>query len=160
MDALKSWALTICFAALAAGIAGIISPSGKMEKAYKFAVSLFFLCCLLVPLFSLKNITLTDVSLNQTTDSSKGELNSLVSEQAASVAQQNISQLVTRCCRSCGAEPLSVDVKVASEGTGRSMSVKYADVVLKASDMAKQGKIADAVMNKLGMSVKIREGGN
>jgi hypothetical protein len=159
MDALKSWALTICFAALAAGIAGIIAPSGKIEKVYKFAVSLFFLCCLLVPLFSLKNISLTGIDLNKTSGVSSSELNSVVSEQAAGVARQNISQLVARCCRSCGVEPVKVNVLV-STGTDGAMSVKSAEVVLRAADMAKKAKIATTVMNRLGMSVKIKEGGN
>ena len=159
MEALKSWGITVCFAALAAGIAGIIAPSGKMEKVYKFTVSLFFLCCLLVPLFSLKNISLGSISLSQKSSVSNRELSSAVNEQAASIAQQNVARLVASCCRTCGVEPVAVNVQVATTGTSSAMSVKSAEVVLKAADMSKQNKITDAVMNKLGITVKIKEGG-
>jgi hypothetical protein len=159
MEALKSWGTAVCLAALAAGIAGIIAPSGKMEKAYKFAVSLFFLCCLLAPLFSIKNISLGSVNLNQTNSISNGELDSAVNEQAAGIAQQNIASLVTSCCRTCGVEPVSVNVQVTAAGAGSAMSVQSAEVTVKTSDMPKQSKISDAVFSKLGITVKIKEGG-
>jgi hypothetical protein len=159
MDMLKSWGITVCLAALAAGIAGIVAPSGKMEKAFKFTVSLFFLCCLLVPLFNIRNISLDGIGFKQTGSVSNRELNSAVSEQAANMAQQNIARLVANCCRSCGAEPVTVNVQVEPSGTGGAISVKSAEVVLKSSDMSKQTKITDTVMNRLGIAVKIKEGG-
>lgn len=161
MEVLRSWGTTVCLAALAAGIAGIIAPSGKMEKVYKFAVSLFFLCCLLVPLFSLKNISLGSVSLNQTSNVSNRQLNSAVSEQAASVAQQNVSSLVENCCRSCGAVPEKINVQIAFAGGSSSseMSVSSTEVVLHSSDMSKKAKIVDTIKNKLGIDVEIKEGG-
>lgn len=42
MDAIKGWVMAICFAAVAAGMAGILAPSGNLEKIYKFVISLFF----------------------------------------------------------------------------------------------------------------------
>jgi stage III sporulation protein AF len=159
MEALKSWGITICLAALAAGIAGIIAPSGKMEKVYKFAVSLFFLCCLLVPIFSLKNISLGSITLNQANSVSNRDLSSAVSEQEASIAQQNIAQLVTNCCHTCNVKPMTVNVKVSATGTSSAISVESAEVVLKASDMSKQSKITDTVKSQLGIIVKIKEGG-
>jgi hypothetical protein len=160
MDAIKSWAVTICLAALAAGIAGIIAPSGKMEKVYKFAVSLFFLCCMLVPLFSIKGISLGKISLDYTSNSVPNrEIASTVNEQAIHLAQQNVAALVKNCCLSCGAEPKSVTVKVAASGTNSAMSVESAEVTLKTADMQKKQKIADAVMNKLGITVTVKDGG-
>lgn len=159
MEALKAWGTTVCIAALAAGIAGIIAPSGKMEKVYKFAVSLFFLCCLLVPLFSLKNITPDSISLSQTGSMSNAALSSAVKEQAASVAQQNVASLVDNCCRSKGVVPVKIRVQIAFAGSSSKMSVSLVRVVLKSSDMPKQAEITDTIKNKLGIDVKIKEGG-
>lgn len=157
MEALKSWGITICLAALAASIAAIIAPSGKMEKVFKFALSLFFLCCMLVPIFSLKNIKL-NLNMTQESSISNNELSSTVSKQATDIAQQNIAQLVASCCRSCGAEPIAVNVKIASKSSSDIMSIESAEVLLKTSDMSKKGMIADAVKKELGITVNIKDG--
>jgi stage III sporulation protein AF len=157
MDAVRSWTMTVCLAALIAGIAGIIAPSGKFEKVYKFAVSLFFLCCLLVPIFSLKNIALGSINLPQTqSDSASSSLQSAVDSQTQQMAENNISQLVKNCCSSYGVTPLAIHVTV--DGTNGIMSVQSAEAVLKVADMGQADKIKKAVMNKLGIDVKIKEG--
>jgi stage III sporulation protein AF len=159
MDAVRSWATTVCLAALIAGIAGMIAPSGKLEKVYKFAVSLFFLCCLLIPIFSLKNIALGSINLPQTqNDSASSSLQGAVDSQAQQVAEDNISQLVKNCCTGCGVTPLAIHITV--ENINEKMSVQFAEVVLKSSDMGQGDKIKKAAMNNLGIDVKIKEGEN
>lgn len=149
MDFLKSWGITVCMAALAAGIAGIIAPTGKMEKVYKFAVSLFFLCCLLVPLFSLKHITLGSIRIDERSIKADSSMDATVSEQAKSVAELNVSNLIQSCCRSVGTAPERIDVQVAY--TGGKMSVHSIEVILKASEKKKQSIVREAIKNKLGL---------
>lgn len=50
METVKQWALSVCAAAVACGIAQMVLPRGSMEKIFKITVSVFFLCCLLSPL--------------------------------------------------------------------------------------------------------------
>jgi stage III sporulation protein AF len=158
MEALRSWATTACLAALVAGLAGIIAPSGKLEKVYKFAVSLFFLCCLLVPLFTLKSINLNNLTIPQTqVNSAAAALQTTVNNQAEQMAESNIIQLVKNCCSDCSAAPLDVTVNVNS--VGGKLSVESAEVILKSADMNKQKAIQDEVMSKLGINVIIKDGG-
>jgi hypothetical protein len=153
MDFLKSWGITVCLAALAAGIAGIIAPTGKMEKVYKFAVSLFFLCCLLVPLFSLKNITLRSVQVDDSYGTTNSGMNAAVSEQAKSIAEQNVTNLVESCCRSCGTVADRIDVQIAfSDGK---MSVSSVEVKLKVSDKRKLKNVQETIKNKLGLDATV-----
>ena len=158
MDMLKSWGITVCMAALAAGIAGIIAPTGKMEKVYKFAVSLFFLCCLLVPLFNLKNIALRSVRIADSNTTTASGLTETVSAQAQSVAEQNVANLVESCCRNCGTIPQKIDVQIAYSGV--KMSVRSVTVMLKASDRTKQKIVKDAIKDKLGLLANVRTQGS
>lgn len=157
MDELKSWATTVCLAALAAGIAGIIAPSGKFEKVYKFAVSLFFLCCMLTPLFSMKNINLGGFDLSQAQQSSStSSMQSTVNSEAQQMAEQNIKNLISGCCKNCGVTPLGITVNTNYK-SGK-ISVQSAVITLKKADISKQSALKDEINNKVGISVEVKEG--
>lgn len=157
MDELKSWATTVCLAALAAGIAGIIAPSGKFEKVYKFAVSLFFLCCMLTPLFSMKSINLGGFDLSQVQQSSAASsMQSAVNSEAQQVAEQNIKDIIGGCCKSCGVTPLCITVNTNYKN-GK-ISVQSAVITLKKADFSKQSAIKQEIDNKVGISVDVKEG--
>lgn len=157
MDALKSWGLAVCFAALAAGIAAIITPSGKMEKMFKLTISLFFLCCILVPLFSLGNIIPKDIKLTDQSSAGNTELNSAVTEQAEDISSQKLRSMVIECCKSEGVTPLKVEVKIITNKDG-SMNAETTEVTLSPKDFGKIGVISDAVKQKTGLKVKFLEG--
>lgn len=157
MEALKSWGITVCLAALAAGVAGIIAPGGKMDKVYKFAVSLFFLCCMLVPLFNLKNIPLGSVNLANTYTASGNNLDSTVKTQEKLLARQKIAKLIKSCCESCGVKPLGVDVYLKNDSASQ-ISVDNIEVTLRAKDMPKKSDIEENIKNRLGITVIFRAG--
>lgn len=57
LDQIRSWALSLCYAALCAGIVLMITPKNEtIEKSIRFAAALFFLLCFFTPLTHLKNI--------------------------------------------------------------------------------------------------------
>ena len=157
MEAFKSWAVTSCFAALAAGMAGIIAPKGNLEKTYKFAVSLFFLCCILIPIFSLKKINLS-LQLPQTSSSaSVSGMDSVIQEQTKAQAEENIETLVRACLKQQGADPVSVSVQmeIGADGT---YSVKSVSAVLKPEDMQHKQELAQAVKQSYGLDIKLEVG--
>lgn len=159
MDSIRTWAETVCFAALAAGIAGIITPSGKLEKSFKFAVSLFFLCCMLTPLFCLKNIRLpaaTPMPKQSTWDNST--LSSVVEDETINAAQDNVVSCVTKLCRDNGIEPVSVNARV--EKTKDGMDVHDVTIKLNHSDMQKSERIRSVISERLGLDVSVEEGEN
>lgn len=159
MESLKSWGITVCSAALACGIAGIISPSGKLEKVYKFVLSLFMLCCLLLPVFTLTGIKLDCSAYGDKNLSgvSNTEFSSAVEQQQKDSAGENVSSLISKCCESCGVTPVCVNVTI-SESSGGTFSVGSAEVTIKHSDMQKEEKIKETVMKELSINIKIKEG--
>lgn len=52
MDEIKSWAFSVCAAAVVGGIVVMLSPRGGTGKTVKTAVSLFLLCVMLRPFMS------------------------------------------------------------------------------------------------------------
>lgn len=159
MDGLKSWALTVCFAALAAGIAGIISPTGKLEKSYKFALAIFLLCCILTPVFGLRHIHFS-ASLPQTGTAAVDTrgLDSIVEKQEETQAEQNVKKLVQSSCAEKGITPLGIDAVVQKTSAG--FSVKSVTVTLRHADIGASSGIKTAINQKLGIQAAVEDGGN
>jgi stage III sporulation protein AF len=155
MDSIKQWAMTICFAALAAGLANIIAPKGNLEKVYKFAVSLFFLCCVLVPLFNLKGISL-NMNLQSVTQQNSN-LQKTVDEQKLSEIQSSVSALITEACQKKGVTPLSVTTKAVIDKSGN-IAISSVVVKLKKENMVKKTEIVSAVKDELGIDITIEDG--
>lgn len=145
-------------AALAAGIASILAPNGKMEKVFKFALSLFILCCLLIPLFNIKNVKLDNIQFNTTSSQINSELKKTIETEQKMMAEKNIAQLIFDCCKSCGVTPISIKVSLKTN-SDNAYAVDSAEVRIKSGDMSKKEKLKETVMKRLGVDIKIKEGG-
>lgn len=155
MDGIKSWALTACLAALAAGIAGIVAPAGKLEKTYRFAVSLFFLCCLVTPLFSLRHIALAQIPVTQTQSAGTAGFQSDVAVQEERLSQQSLAAIVRESCGTAGVKPFSVSIGM--KGSGNSLALSSVTIVLRKEQMGKRQAVEAAVKEKLGIVPEIRQ---
>lgn len=155
MDSIKQWVMTVCFAALAAGLANIIAPKGNMEKVYKFAVSVFFLCCVLVPLFDLKGVSL-HMNLASTPQQQNSTLQRTVQEQELSETKDSVSALITSTCQKSGVTPASVTVNAQISQSGV-ISIINAAVKLKKGDASKKSEIIPAVKQELGIDITVDE---
>lgn len=151
MDELKSWGLTICFAALACGIASIISPPGKMEKIFKFTISIFFLCCLLYPLFIYKNISLKNLKIeNQVTFQSKTLQESNLKE-TSQITSDNMKKIVNQLCLDNGITPKEINVNVV-ETENKLLNINSIDIILRNEDMAKKDIIILKLKENYGLT--------
>lgn len=155
MDSLKQWVMTVCFAALAAGLANIIAPKGNLEKVYKFAVSVFFLCCVLVPLFDMKGISL-HMNLASTPQQQNSILQKTVQEQELSETKDSVSTLITSTCQKNGVTPVSVTVNAQISQSG-TISIIGAKVKIKKADASKTSGIISAVKQELGIDITVDE---
>lgn len=158
MDAIKSWAMTLCFAAIAAGMAGIIAPSGNLEKVYKFAVSLFFLACVLIPVFQFKNISLPEISISQTdiSNDTLSDVSKTVADQEIEVSKEKISELITQICKQAAVTPLGIYVNIDRSKDG-ALSINKIKLILRREDMKRQSEIQSAVKKELGLNIEVYE---
>ncbi|MDR3552708.1 MAG: hypothetical protein P4L75_06240 [Clostridia bacterium] len=158
MEAIKAWAMTLCFAAVAAGMAGVVAPTGSMEKVYKFVVSVFFLACVLVPFFSIRQISLPQSLLEDSGTTSSGyAVQSLVSQQQTDAARIKISQLVCSCCKKYGVSPQYVYIDFS--GSSSALEVSGIRVVVTKSDYEKKKQLVEACKTQLGLDVQIEAKG-
>lgn len=157
MDELKSWGLTICFAALACGIASIISPPGKMEKIFKFTISIFFLCCLLYPLFSMKNISLKNLKIEDQVTFQSNKLKENTMEQTSQITSQNMKKIVNQLCLDNGVTPKEINVNVI-ETENKLLNIESVDIVLCNKDMAKKDIIKLKLKENYGLTAVNIEG--
>lgn len=155
MDAVRSWAMSVCLAALAAGIAGMLAPRGNLEKILKFAVSLFFLCSVLVPLFSLRHIRLPDVAVSA--PSGQTSFTSAVEEMSLSQVRESLAAQVKTVCTDLGVTPVSVEVEVEKNQDG-AYDPKSAHITLSADQMGRAAAVAAAVKEKLGFEAQVTAG--
>ncbi len=69
MGAVKDWAISVCMAVVAGGLAYMISPGKSLEKVYRLVLSVFFITAIISPIvgFSLdESIKVSEFSQNQT----------------------------------------------------------------------------------------------
>ena len=151
MDEIKSWVLTICFAAVAAGMAGILAPSGNLEKIFKFVISLFFLACVLIPVFSMKKISISEfLPAASSCVSDSGSLQDFVTKQEIDEVKIRISNLVCSCCKEYGVNPTYVYSTVAKSSSGE-ISISECRVVVTQKELKKKKELEQAVKEKLGL---------
>lgn len=154
MDAIRSWAMSVCLAALAAGIAGMLAPKGNLEKIYKFSITLFFLCSILVPLIGLRHVRLPTFAVSSA-DTQTAELSQTVADQTLQQVRENVADVARSVCQKQGVTPFSVDVVVQKDASG-AYDPQSISLSLQAGDAGKQAEVTSAVQNALGIPVKTR----
>ncbi len=61
MDDIKNWAFSICSASICGAIMNIILPEGSTQKIFKSVFCVFFLCCVVSPLFGMDIFSEKDI---------------------------------------------------------------------------------------------------
>lgn len=154
MDAVRSWAMSVCLAALAAGIAGMLAPKGNLEKLYKFAITLFFLCSVLLPLFGLRHVRLPTLHVSSA-DAQTTAFSQAVAAQSLQQVRDSVANVARAACQKQGVTPFSVDVVVQQDRNGAYDPQSIA-ISLNPGDAEKQADVASAVQSTLGIPVKTR----
>lgn len=152
MDAVRSWAMSVCLAALAAGIAGMVAPKGNLEKIYKFAITLFFLCSVLVPLFNLRHVRLPTFSVSST-ETQTAAFSQAFAEQTMQQVKDSVADVVRSVCEKQGVTPASVDVSVRQDANG-TYDPQNVSLILNRADEYKQTAVVSALQNALGIPVQ------
>lgn len=152
MDAIRSWAMSVCLAALAAGIAGMLAPKGNLEKIYRFAITLFFLCSVLVPLISLRHVSLPTFAVSSA-DPQAAELSQTVADQTLQQVRENVADVARSVCQKQGVTPISVDVVVQKDANG-AYDPQSVSISIHATDAGRQSAVVSAVQSTLGIPAK------
>jgi hypothetical protein len=161
MDSLKQWALALSAAMVAAGLCRMLMPSGSMEKMFRTAVSVFFLCCLLSPFV----LELPSLAI-QPEDTSGAEieervrrLEDAVHSQTEDAARWELAKLVGEKLAELGIN--YYDVTITMEQNGQSGALPTAAITLDPVRERDHRAIKAALERELGFAVRLeytREG--
>lgn len=130
MGGLKDWAICLCYAALAAAIIQMILPSGSSEKVMKLVISAFFLCCLVTPLFEIKDITAFNIGFD-TTDSeiSTRYLEEVIESSIKQQVETRLKEVISHALSPTGANVEKISI-LMDTSEDNSISINTINIVL------------------------------
>lgn len=117
MDTIREWAASICITLVATSIFSMLIPHGGMEKVMKFAVSAFFISCLLSPFWSgLPSLGWEAEAAIQTDYSS---ISSQLNEQVVRLSEANLRRVISDILDEKGieAEKITPQVHILDDGS-------------------------------------------
>ena len=115
MDSIRSAAVSLCIALVAAGIFSMLTPSGSWNRFARFGVQLFLLLSLASPFFSGElNWTMETGELLEEADSARTEMSALAEEQLLENFSENLEQSARDVLENAGFSPLEIEAWVHS----------------------------------------------
>ena len=81
MEGFKSWAFSLCCAAAAGAMLSLLAPDSSTGKVFRFSIRVFLLCCLILPLGSLRRSFLTLPEIRLEAQDNAAEISRVVSRQ-------------------------------------------------------------------------------
>jgi len=160
MSDVKVWAFSICVAAVVGGIVTMVVPKGKMEKAVKVVVGIFFLSCVVMPLAT----RMPDIGEIYAGEA-QGEIDRIYDQMQQVVTDQKKSQVeiylkdsVTAILaeRRIELENFSVSYTI---GEDSSISISQVEVFLDSSYQQQSEAIGELIEEQIGLPVSVHCGG-
>ena len=120
MDTVRQWAMSLCMAAVAGAAAQIILPEGSLQKVFKVAFSVFFLCCLFSPVLAeveLENILSGEISSTETASLSE-ELESRMNSQIIEDFSASLEDMAEKALLNIGilGAKAKADINITEDG--------------------------------------------
>lgn len=117
MEAVKAWAIALCAAAIGCSLLRLLAPQGGMGKLMKLLLAAFFLCCLLAPLLSARD--LIGMPTETLPDSVSGEvLQQRVEEQFQRQMDAALLRVTNDTLKNYGTQAEKVEVRTDTSADG------------------------------------------
>lgn len=157
MDAIKQWAFSICAAMVACGLAQMVLPNSGMEKIFRTTVSVFFLCCLLSPVFL--RVPSLQIELQESTRSDieqrAARLTGEVERQAADTAGSELRKIVEEKLAQMGINYLDIAININTNGQSAEDAAQV-DILLDAAQEAGHGALQAELAQALGVDIRLQ----
>lgn len=158
MESIRNWAFGACAAAVACGVIQLILPKSGMQKVFQVTASVFFLGCLLSPVFFAMpdpgDYRREQALLQEEIDRRSRELSSAVEQGGAELAAGSIRQAAREALDELGVEGGKIYVNIHDEADG-SISISECEVQLPRAYASRHDEIRGALLQRLGVNVLI-----
>jgi hypothetical protein len=158
MDVIRVWASSVCMAALFGVVAGIIAPSGNLEKIFKLTISIFFLTALITPLMNIKggiNFNFaSQQTVIQTSSQTAQDIEKTINVQIVSESEKRIEDLIRDCAIRNNFNPSKIIVEITKIDT--KIEIKSATVWLTSKEYNRANALKDAVKKELDIDIILK----
>lgn len=154
MDAVRSWAIALCAAAIGCTLLQILAPKDGMGRIFKLLIAAFFLCCLAAPLLQIKNLTRLDFS----GAARRGGLRVLqqrVNEQAVSQINAALGEIAGHAVERYGIEMEKIAVETDTSADG-SIYIRQVVVSLDKKNANRAAEVRQILESRLGVDVTVQ----
>ncbi len=159
LNAIRIWAAAVCAAAVAASVAQLAAPEGKIQKALRCVIGLFFVCCVMAPFAQGLSLSVgnfeTGIDVQEQTAES---LSQEVLRQTADGFGSNVRQIIEEAlsAKQIFPEEISVSVHV---GENDDIYINSIAIWLEKDTLSNTEEILRIVSEKTGVIPEILAGG-
>ena len=154
MDAVRSWAIALCAAAIGCTLLQILAPKDGMGRIFKLLIAAFFLCCLAAPLLQIKNLTRLDFS-GLPDEVASGVLQQRVNEQAVSQINAALGEIAGHAVERYGIEMEIIAVETDTSADG-SIYIRQVVVSLDKKNANRAAEVRQILESRLGVDVTVQ----
>ncbi len=155
MEAVRTWAFSVCASMAVCGIALQILPKSNLSGVFRLVVSVFFLCCLLVPVavnFPIERYNLEEYSAQIAGERAEA-LMETAEKQAELAADENLEKIIADNLRQMGINYHDITINISVNGqSGADIS---AEVLLDAAHEPEHDVILAALLEELETDIRL-----
>jgi hypothetical protein len=155
MQAINSWAFSLCAALAVSGIALQILPKSNLTGVFKLVVSMFFLCCLLGPIAIQLPVQRYSLEAYSEQASSKKalKLEALAEKQAEAQAGKNLEKIIAAKLLQMGIKHHAITINI--DVNGQSAEPVSADITLFRIHEPEHGRISAELREELEIELRL-----
>ena len=151
MKEISSWAVIICMAAAAATVLNMMTPSGNMNKIFKYVLGVFLISSIIIPI---SQISPGDFSLDTDFLSSDIENTDFTADIKNEYMANTLVSLVESELENIGVKPLKTEI-LMDNLSDSGISINKVAVTIRENDKYNALKISDTLKKNLGLSADI-----
>ena len=153
MSSITAWATIICLCAVSASVLNMMTPSGNMNKIFKYILGVFLICAVIIPIsqFSLDDFEIDEDIFDEdigTYDSDR--LYDIKNEYMA----DSVVALIDRTLQKISVKPLETEIFMDNSDE-QSISITKAVITISAEDAKSKQAITELIKNDLGIDAEV-----
>lgn len=159
MNEVIIWACSICASAAMCLVCEMLLPNGKISKVVRFAVGIFMISVIILPLGSVVSAVSDEVGQVKLEEKSFSDFEEKTQTDAASLAKEKVKSLVEEQLREIGITAQKIEIKTDSD---KIYDIKGIESVIYISneDRGQGLKIKNRIKDNLGLDCKVLVGGS
>ncbi len=157
MEAVRTWAFSLCAAAAVGALAELLAPNGGTKRMLKLCVSAFFLCCLFSPALRLLTSApgAADALLPENAlEYSAEDAEEMFERQVVSAFAENIERLAADALKESGISAQEISVRVNIDGDN-CISISEIEVTLDGGLRLQELRASSAIEKRTGVRPRL-----